>query len=189
MSRKTELQKLQKSIKNKGNPFGVTLLHFLQLDWPDSDVVISRMKAFLQTSGIHEDEILHLTLTITESSLKAYGATLFSVSRSKKNLDPFRVAVFVDRILYALTEQLESGIGVKRELTAVIDTESGLPVWCATKLLSSDERDHLRTFMYQNFVKDELKQALRRSDYEQAILDGAFDFVHTDSSCDATCAG
>lgn len=188
MSRKEDLFALQKGIKKRGNPLGVTLLHFLQLDWPDSDVVITRMSDFLASSGLEPEEIEFITCSIIECSLKAYGETLFSAERNKKNQDPYRVAIFIDQLIVELTQHLAEGIGAESQLTASIDEEGENVTWGQSQTLTAEDKLKLRVFMYQVFVKDELKQALRRSDYEQTLLDGAFHSEHTDIGSNDSCA-
>lgn len=186
MNKKQGIHALQVGIRKRGNPLGVTLLHFLQLDWPDSDVVITRMSDFIASSGIPSSEVSSLVCSITEQSLKAYGETLFSVSRSKKNHDPFRVAAFIDHLITEVTQLLCDGIG--KGLTAAIDQESGEAKWHCNRQLTDTDKDQLRVFMYHLFVKDELKLALRRSNYEQTLLAGAFDSVYSDFGRDDSCS-
>lgn len=188
-STRSEILALQKGIKSNGNAFGVTLLHFLQLDWPDSDFIITRTGEFMASSGIEAKESRQLTRLIIENALKNYGETLFSVDRRQKNQDPFRIAVFVDSVICQTINLLEQGVGEGSKKTAKVTDEGTSVTWEQLQAITDSEKLTLRAYLYDLFVKEELKQALRRSEYEQTLLDDAFNLGDSGARSNASCAG
>lgn len=187
-STRSEILALQKGIKSNGNPFGVTLLHFLQLDWPDSNFIITHAGQFMASSGLEIKEARQLTRLIIENALKTYGETLFSADRRQKNEDPYRIAVFVNSVIYQTIKLLEQGVGEGSKKTAKVTDDGANVTWGQSQTITDSEKLALRAYLYDLFVKEELKQALRRSEYEQTLLDDAFNIGDSGARSNASCA-
>lgn len=166
--------------RDRANASTLSLLLF---DWPMANAVINKVHDFCEAALACEERKL-LVYPIIEVALIDYQKVT-THGKNKKYNDTLRLSVFMETIITETCKALDVAIidGKGR----IWDLEyAPLSQWlsdysgrlCLSQSKYDESAIELRKALYQLVASDDVKNVLRRSEYEKAVVDGNIRIGH-----------
>lgn len=163
-------------LKSRGRK-NAHILSILQLDWPASESIIQRLSDYISDSiKANEEPVIY---PIIEEALLRYSQLVFHAHRYKYE-DPARISAFLDTLITETCKALEVQIAAKSGGEAwSVDSGTAFSMWWTSHPgdLSITPHTHedepsLRGLLYDLLICESVKNVLRRTEYEQAVVSG-----------------
>lgn len=168
--------RVMNALKSRGRK-NAHILSILQLDWPASESIIHRLSDYISDSiKANEEPVIY---PIIEEALLRYSQLVFHAQKYKYE-DPARISAFLDTLITETCKALEVQIAANSGGGAwSVDSGTSFSAWCTdhpgdlsiTPHAHEDESS-LRGLLYDLLICESVKNVLRRTDYEQAVVSG-----------------
>lgn len=173
---KNPFERVMNALRSRGRK-NAHILSILQLDWPASELIIQKLSDYISDSiKANQEPVIY---PIIEEALFRYSQLVFHAQRYKYE-DPARLSAFLDSLITETCKALEVQIAAKNG-GDVWSVESGTSFseWSTnhpgdlsiTPHVHEDEPS-LRGLLYELLICESVKNVLRRTDYEQAVVSG-----------------
>lgn len=166
----------------------VEMLHLLSLDWPASQRIVQSLVEHL-TDLICEDSE-PVIYVILERALVRYGEAVHFKTQRKLD-DPQRLGIFIDALLSETSRMMDieicdsSGTCWRVDDTKVSFGEwylnQGCPIDVGFHLSKDVKENAFREVLFQLITSEQIRNVLRKINYEKTSVVGPVDFSHRTS--------